>query len=168
MYIHVYTFIKYENRYIQLNLMCIARVLGVKVLRRAEDFCKCQHREARWTMNVLLLNQGIRRIGYPCPPELSKSVQSFLDPNASSALEEWLVQVKTASEIRNAAIREAYDHARFLNMQNLRHQLTRPGGTLDQQTLCAALGKRQPRQQMWGVRPSCPGGDLKTQRSSNY
>ena len=135
----------------ELNLLRTARVLGGKVLRRAEDFCKCPHRETRWTINVLRLNQGIRRSGYPCPPELSKSVQFFLGPNASSALEEWLVQARTASEVRHAAIREAYDHARFLNIQNLRYQLAKSGGTLDKQTLRGALGKRQPRQRMWGV-----------------
>jgi hypothetical protein len=105
-------------------------------------------------MNVLRLNQGIQRSGYPCPHKLSNSVQSFLDPNASSALEEWLGQAKTASEVRHAAIRETYDHTRFLNTQNLRYQLTKSGGTLDQQTLRAALGKRQPRHRMWDV--SCP------------
>jgi hypothetical protein len=52
-------------------------------------------------------------------------------------------------------IRETYDRARFTNTQNLsqilRYQLAKSGGTLDQQTLPAALGKRQPRQRMWGV-----------------
>ena len=71
------------------------------------------------SMNVLLLNQGIWRSGYPCPQKLSKSAQSLLDPNAISLLEEWLVQAKTALEVRHAAIRKVYDHAWFLNMQNL-------------------------------------------------
>ncbi len=43
----------------ELNLLLIARILGGEVLRRAEDFCKCLHRETLWTVNVLWLNQGI-------------------------------------------------------------------------------------------------------------
>ena len=68
-----------------------------------------------------------------------------------SALVGGLEQAKMASDVRHAAIREDYDRARFANIQNLKHELAKSGGILDQQTLRAALGKRQPRQRMLGV-----------------
>ena len=63
----------------------------------------------------------------------------------------WLLHAKTASEVRRAAIRDDFAQARFLNAQNFRHRLMKSGGVLDQQVLQAALGKRQPRQRMWGL-----------------
>ena len=61
------------------------------------------------------------------------------------------MQAQTCSVVRQAAIREDYAKARYSNEQNLRRQLIQKGGVLDQHTLQAALGKRQPRQRMWGV-----------------
>ena len=55
----------------ELDLLRTARVLVGKVLRRADDFCTCPQREIRWSVSVLRLNHGIRRSGYPCPPDLS-------------------------------------------------------------------------------------------------
>ena len=66
----------------------------------------------------------------------------------------WLTHAKTASEVRRAAISDDFARARFLNVQNFRYQLMKSGGVLDQQTLQAALSKRQPRQRRWGL--SCP------------
>ena len=63
----------------------------------------------------------------------------------------WLTHAKTASEVRRAAISDDFARARFLNVQNFRYQLMKSGGVLDQQTLQTALGKRQPRQRMWGL-----------------
>ena len=63
----------------------------------------------------------------------------------------WFTHAKTASEVRRAAISDDFARTRFLNVQNFRYQLTKSGGVLDQQTLQTALGKRQPRQRMWGL-----------------
>ncbi len=58
-----------------------------------------------------------------------------------------------ASEVRHAAIRDTYDQARYQNVKHFRRLLLRStrGGTLDQSTLQAALGKRQPKQRMSGI-----------------
>ena len=129
-----------------------SRTLVEKVFQRAEDLCRCPHREMRWSKNVLRLDHGTRRSGYPCQPDLEHPMWSFLlNTTASSALVGWLEQAKSASEVRLAAILESYDHARFSSIQNLRFQLAKSGGTLDTNTLRAALGKRQPYQRMWGV-----------------
>jgi hypothetical protein len=135
----------------ELDLLRAARSLVEKVLQRA-DLCRCPHREIRWSTNVLRLIHSIRRSGYPCPPVIEHPMRSFLlNTTASSVLVGWLEQAKIASEVRHAAIRESYDRARFENIQNLKFQLAKSGGTLDKNTLRAALGKRQPRQRMWGV-----------------
>ena len=64
---------------------------------------------------------------------------------------DWLTHAKTASEVRRAAISDDLAQARFLNVQNFRCQLMKSVGVLDRQALQAALGKRQPRQRMWGL-----------------
>jgi hypothetical protein len=53
----------------------------------------------------------------------------FCDSTAGSVLIGWLEQAKIVSEIMHAA----YGHAHFANTQNLKYQLAKSGGTLDQQ-----------------------------------
>ena len=73
-----------------LNLLRADRVLVDKVFRRADDFCQSPHREVRWSVNVLRLNHGVRRSGYPCPLYLEHPLPSFLRVvKAHSALTGW-------------------------------------------------------------------------------
>ncbi len=75
--------------------------------------------------------------------------------------------------VRRAAIRDDFAQARFLNAQNFQYQLMKSGGVLDQQVLQAALGKRQPRQRMWGlsgpvVLGVCPDASREPHGGSTY
>ena len=135
----------------ELNLLRAARALVAKVLQKSTDFASCPHREILWTTVVSQLPQKIRRSGYPCPPNLDGTAGFYLSQAARNTLQDWVERARIASEVRHAAIRDAYDQARYINIQSFRQQLMRSGGTLDQHTLRAALGKRQPRQRMWGI-----------------
>jgi hypothetical protein len=90
--------------------------------------------------------------GNPCPPNLPGAASSYLTPAAVIILLEWAEHAKMATEVRHAAIRDTYQ-ARYQNVKHFRRLLLRSacGGTLDQNTLRAALGERQPKQRMWGI-----------------
>jgi hypothetical protein len=135
----------------ELNLLRAARALVAKALQNSADFASCPHRETLWTNTVSQLPQKIRRSGFPCPPNLDNTAGFYIRQEARNTLQDWVEGAKIASEVRHAAIRDAYDQARYRNIQNFRHQLMRSRGTLDRSTLRAALGKRQPRQRMWGI-----------------
>ena len=77
--------------------------------------------------------------------------QSYFTSAAYNVLLSWLEQAKTAIAVRQAAVRETYENARYNNLQNLRKKRKDSHGVLDKQTIQEALGKCQPRQRMWGV-----------------
>ncbi len=93
----------------------------------------------------------IQRSGFPCPPDPPSHIPTNLTEDLRKELVSWLAHAKTASEVLRAAIHDDFARACFLNVQNFRYQLMKSGGVLDQQVLRAALGKRQPRQRMWGL-----------------
>ena len=135
----------------ELNWLREARVLVESALRGSEEFWRCPHRAVRWTVLVSQLPRRIQRSGFPRPPDLPPHLPANVTGGLREELLCWLTQAKTASEVRRTAIRDDFARARFLNAQNFRHQLMQSGGVLDQQALQAALGKRQPRQRMWGL-----------------
>jgi hypothetical protein len=136
-----------------LNLLRAARKTVDDALRNPLAFSKCLHYEIRRRTAISQLPQCLRRSGFPCPPNLSGAANSYLTPAAASTLLEWAESAKMASEVRHAAIRDTYDQARYQNVKHFRRLLLRSisGGTLDQSTLRAALGKQQPKKRMWGI-----------------
>jgi len=135
----------------ELNWLREARVFVGGALQGSQEVWRCPHRAVRWTVLVSQLSRRIQRSGFPRPPDLPSHMPTNLTGELREELMDWLTHAKTASEVRRAAIREDFAQARFLNVQNFRHQLMKSGGVLDQQVLQAALGKRQPRQRMWGL-----------------
>ena len=135
----------------ELHWLREARVFVGGVLQESPEVWHSPHRSVRWTLAVSHLSRRIRRSGFPRPPDLPTHMPTSLTRDLRDELTAWLTHVKTASEVRRAAIRDDFAQARFLNAQNFRHQLMKSGGVLDQQVLQAALGKRQPRQRMWGL-----------------
>ena len=96
---------------------------------------------------ITKLPQKLKRSGLSRPPDLPDPPKLSLTRAASAILLNWAEHAKVAAEIRHATIRESYDKARYQNVQHFR----RDKGTLDHSTLRAALGKRQPRQRIWGI-----------------
>ena len=135
----------------ELHWLRVARVFVGGVLQESQEIWRCPHRSVRWTFAVSHLSRRIKRSGFPRPPDLPTHMPTTLTRDLREELTAWLTHAKTASEVRSAAIRNDFAQARFLNAQNFRHQLMKSGGVLDQQVLQAALGKRQPRQRMWGL-----------------
>lgn len=135
----------------ELNWLREARVFVGGVLQGSEDVWHCPHRAVKWTVLVSNLSRRIQRSGFPRPPDPPSHIPTNLTEELRKELANWLEHAKTASEVRRAAIRDDFAQARFLNVQNFRYQLMKSGGVLDQQVLRAALGKRQPRQRMWGL-----------------
>ena len=135
----------------ELNWLREARVLVESALRGSDEFWCCPHRTVKWTVLASQLPRRIQRSGFPRPPDLPSHLPVNLTGVFREELMCWLLHAKTASEVRRAAIRDDFAQARFLNAQNFRHRLMKSGGVLDQQVLQAALGKRQPRQRMWGL-----------------
>jgi hypothetical protein len=135
----------------ELNWLREARVFVGGVLQGSPEVWRCPHRAARWSVVVSQLSRRLQRSGFPRPPDLPSHLPSSLTRELREALTDWLTHAKTASEVRRAAISDDFAQARFLNAQNFRSQLMKSGGVLDRQALQAALGKRQPRQRMWGL-----------------
>ena len=109
------------------------------------------HRTAVWNSVVVgQLNTMLRHSKYCLPPRLCGPVSRFLSPQSQQRLQDWQVQAKEAIDVRQAAIRERIAKAKYLNVQQLRAPIAR-GGTVDLRMVQAALGKRQPRQRIWGV-----------------
>ncbi len=106
---------------------------------------------AYWKAVITKLTQKFKRSGLSRPPDLPDPPKLYLTRAASAILLDWAEHAKVAADIRHGTIRESYDKARYQNVQHFRRLLLRDKGTLDQSTLRAALGKRQPRQRMWGI-----------------
>ena len=66
-------------------------------------------------------------------------------------LQDWLLHARTAITVRHAAIREAYDKDRFANARNCEHKQKKAKGEPAKRTIEATLGKRRPKQRMWGI-----------------
>ena len=75
-----------------------------------------------------------------------------------------MIKAKEAVAVRWAAIREDHAKAHFSNVQRLRDKLIKNGGVLDKHSIQAALGKKQPKQRMWGMAGTVMlGAGLETQ-----
>ena len=136
----------------ELNWLRETRVLVESALSGSAEFWSCPQRAVKWKVLASQLPRRIKRSGFPRPPDLPSHLPGNLTGGLREELTCWVMHAKTAaSEVRRAAIRDDFAQARFLNAQNFRYQLMKSGGVLDQQVLQAALGKRQPRQRMWGL-----------------
>ena len=98
---------------------------------------------------------GDRPAPYVFPYEGKRNIA---ETKAKGTLLNWLDSAKVAIEVRQAAVRESYDKARYHNVQNLRRKQKEANGVLDAWTIKAALGKCQPRQRMWGISGTVPLG----------
>jgi hypothetical protein len=65
---------------------------------------------------------------------------------------------KSTIDVRWATVRESFAKAHFLNAQECRAKLIRAGGMLDKHIVRNALGRRQPKQRMWGLQGTVPLG----------
>ena len=135
----------------ELNLLHSARTLVHRALRDPSGLLCSPHRAALWSTVVARLNTKLCHSQYCLPQQLSGPVSLYLSPESKPLLQDWLLQAKEAIDVRRTTIRERRAKATFLNVQQLRALLIARGGVLDSQAVQAALGKRQPRQRMWGV-----------------
>ena len=135
----------------ELNLLQAARTLVHKVLQGPGGVLHSPHRTMIWQTTVTRLNHHLRRSCHVLPPELFRPASWYFSAAAKPQLKEWLGQAKEAADVRWAEIRERHAKARYSNIQQLRTRLVQRGGVLDTFAVQAALGKRQPRQRMWGV-----------------
>jgi len=135
----------------ELDSLRAARALVSRVLQNPSACSVNPTHATYWKAVITQLPQKLKRSGMSRPPDLPDPPQMYLTCAASETLLEWAKHAKIAAEVRHATIRESYDKARYQNILQFRKLLLRSRGTLDQDTLRAALGKRQPRQRMWGI-----------------
>ncbi len=135
----------------ELNYLRKARSLVHRVFSGDVELMQWPHRVLCWSLEVTPLDSRIKNSGYTRPMPLANAPQFYFTSAAHSVLVSWLEQAKTAIAVRQAAVRETYEKARYNNLLNLRKKRKDSHGFLDKHTIQEALGKCQPRQRMWGV-----------------
>ena len=142
----------------EVNLLQQARIFVKNILTRNSEVIGCPHRCIRWQQLFSRLHAQLSRSVFMCPQPLSQPAVWYLTPPAERTLKGWMDQAKQALNVRMAAVRESFAKARFSNVQQLCSRLKRNGGVLDARTIQAVLGKRLPRQRMWGISGAAPLG----------
>ena len=84
-------------------------------------------------------------------PLTSSPPTEYFLPESRGTLKRWVVLAGEASAVFQAAIRESFAQARYINLQNLRKLKKDQHGVLGQSTIQTALHKCLPRQRMWGI-----------------
>ena len=135
----------------EINLLNAARTMVKKFISHSPDILHCPHRDMLWYVTVGRLRIKISRSGHYCPPHLQHPTQWLPGSNEIGVFSSWLVQAKTALDVRWAAVRDDIAKAKYFNECRAQTMLIRSGGTVDSRLLANALGKRQPRPRMWGV-----------------
>jgi len=135
----------------ELNLLQAARQLVHASLSQPVGASLCPVRMSQWSLLIPSLNSRLCKSKHVCPPPLVRSPVYYFQLTARSQLEQWMIKAKEAVAVRWAAIREDHAKAHFSNVQRLRDKLIKNGGVLDKHSIQAALGKKQPKQRMWGM-----------------
>jgi len=134
----------------ELDVLRKARSVVQKAHSNDPELLSCPHRLSRWALALGGLCRRVRRSGHLVPNPLDEPPRHYFSHSAKGTLQIWLNDVNLAIATRQAAVRESYSKARYHNMQNLRRKIKAAHGVLDKRTIQAALGKRVPRQRMWG------------------
>ena len=142
----------------EMNVLRQARALVKLVLQRSPEITESPHRAARWTTVMSQLHRQLRRSRFAGPPPTPRPAQWYFTPAAAKFLNTWMEMAKSATDVRWASVREDYTRAHFLNVQRYQEKLIRAGGMLDKHIIRNALGKRQPKQRMWGLQGAFPLG----------
>jgi hypothetical protein len=142
----------------EMNALRQACVLVKLVLQRSPEITEPPHRAVQWSTTMSKLCRQLSRSRFAVPPTTPRPAQWYFTPAATKFLNTWLEMAKTAMDVQWAAVRESYTKAQFLNVQQYQEILIRAGGILDKHTIRNALGKRQPKQQMWGLQGAVPLG----------
>ena len=142
----------------EMNVLRQARALVKLVLQRSPEITESPHRAIRWTTVMSQLHRQLRRSRFAGPPPTPRPAQWYFTPAAAKFLNTWMEMAKSATDVRWASVREDYTKAQFLNVKRYQEKLIRAGGMLDKHIIRNALGKRQPKQRMWGLQGVVPLG----------
>ena len=134
-----------------MNLLFVARQLVKMVLLRFAEIMPFPQRLTRWHFSISKLPNQLRKGKLCCPPPLTRPAATYFTPQCSDELKAWLDHAKLAHDVRWANICDSYAKANFRNQENWRRKIAEADGVLDKQVLEAALGKRRPKQRMWGL-----------------
>ena len=135
----------------ELNLLRGALQLVGMVLLCSAEIMQCPQRLTCWHLSILKLPNQLRKSKLCCPPPLTRSAAMYFTLQCSDDLKAWLDHAKLACDVCWATICDSYAKANFGNQENWRQKIAEADGVLDKQVLEAALGKRRPKQLMWGL-----------------
>ena len=106
---------------------------------------------SRWHLSISKLLNYLRKSKLCFPPALNRPSATYFTSKHTDELKVWLDEAKLASDVRWATILDSFAKETFRNQENWQCKIAEADSVLDKQVLEAVLGKRRPKQRMWGL-----------------